>query len=264
MKKYLVIGDPIEHSLSPKLHNFWIKENNIKATYDKKKLNKNEIKNLIIDVKNKKINGLNVTIPYKREIINYLDELSPEANKTQSVNTVFLDDNKIIGHNTDISGFEFAIKKLDFNVVDKEILIMGAGGVVSSIIFALNKMNVKKITVMNRTRGKAENLKNLFKDIIIIDWGEIPNCDMIINATSVGLKKNDKINLDFSKISKNKLFYDIIYNPVKTNFLKIGKNLGNKTENGKMMFIYQALAAFKIWHNIEPKINNNVIKLLEE
>jgi shikimate dehydrogenase len=264
MKKYLVIGNPIEHSLSPKLHNFWIKENNIKATYNKKKLNKDEIKNLIIDIKEKKINGLNVTVPYKKEIINHLDKLTPEANKTQSVNTVFLDGDKIIGHNTDISGFELAIKKLDFNIIDKEILIMGAGGVVSSIIFALYKMNVKKITVMNRTRSRAENLKNLFKDIIILDWGEIPNCDMIINATSVGLKKEDKINLDFSKISKNKLFYDIVYNPVKTNFLKIGRDLGNKTENGKMMFIYQAVAAFKIWHDVEPEINNDVIKLLEE
>ena len=264
MKKYLVIGNPIEHSLSPKLHNFWIKENNIKATYDKKRVNKDEIKNLIEDVKKKKINGLNVTVPYKKEIINYLDELTPEANKTQSVNTVFLNGDKIIGDNTDISGFELAIKKIDFNVVDKEILIIGAGGVVSSIIFALYKMNVKKISVMNRTRSKAENLKNLFKDIIILDWGEIPNCDMFINATSVGLKKDDKINLDFSKISKNKLFYDIIYNPVKTNFLKTGRDLGNKTENGKMMFIYQAIAAFKIWHGLDPKINNDVIKLLEE
>jgi shikimate dehydrogenase len=264
MKKYLVIGNPIEHSLSPKLHNFWIKENNIKAIYDKKRLNKDEIKNLIEDVKKKKINGLNVTVPYKKEIINYLDELTPEANKTQSVNTVFLNGDKIIGDNTDISGFELAIKKIDFNVVDKEILIIGAGGVVSSIIFALYKMNVKKISVMNRTRSKAENLKNLFKDIIILDWGEIPNCDMFINATSVGLKKDDKINLDFSKISKNKLFYDIIYNPVKTNFLKTGRDLGNKTENGKMMFIYQAIAAFRIWHGLDPKINNDVIKLLEE
>ena len=117
---------------------------------------------------------------------------------------------------------------------------------------------------MNRTRSKAENLKNLFKEIIVLDWGEIPNCDMIINATSVGLKKEDKINLDFSKISNNKLFYDIIYNPVKTNFLKTGRDLGNNTENGKMMFIYQAIAAFKIWHGFVPKINNDVIKLLEE
>ena len=264
MKKYLVIGNPIEHSLSPKLHNFWIKESNIKADYNKKKINKDEIKNLILNVRDKKINGLNVTVPYKKEIINHLDELTSEANRTQSVNTIFLDGDKVTGHNTDISGFELAIKKIDFDIKNKEILILGAGGVVPSIIFALYRMEVRKISVMNRTRSKTENLKNLFKQIIVLDWGEIPDCDMIINATSVGLKKEDKINLDFSKISKNKLFYDIIYNPEKTNFLKTGRDLGNKTENGKMMFIYQAIAAFKIWHGFEPKINNAVIKLLEK
>jgi shikimate dehydrogenase len=264
MKKYLVIGNPIEHSLSPQLHNFWIKENNIKADYNKRKINKDEIKSLILNVRDKKINGLNVTVPYKKEIINHLDKLTPEANKTQSVNTVFLNGNKVTGHNTDISGFELAIKKINFDIKQKEILILGAGGVVPSIIFAIHEMGARKISVMNRTRSKAENLKNLFKEIIVLDWGKIPNCDMIINATSVGLKKEDKINLDFSKISKNKLFYDIIYNPVKTNFLKTGRDLGNNTENGKMMFIYQAIAAFKIWHGFEPKVNNDVIKLLEE
>jgi shikimate dehydrogenase len=264
MKKYLVIGNPIEHSLSPKLHNYWIKENNIKANYNKKKINKNEIKSLILNVRDKKIDGLNVTVPYKREIINHLDKLTPEANKTQSVNTVFLDGDIVTGHNTDISGFERAVKKIEYNIKNKEILILGAGGVVPSIILALYEMGVKKISVMNRTRSKTENLKNLFKEIIVLDWGEILDCDMIINATSIGLKKDDKINLDFSKISKNKLFYDIIYNPAKTNFLKTGRGLGNKTENGKMMFIYQAIAAFKIWHGLEPKINNDVIKLLEE
>ena len=264
MKKYLVIGNPIEHSLSPQLHNFWIKENNIKADYNKRKINKNEIKSLILNVRDKKINGLNVTVPFKKEIINYLDGLTPEANKTQSVNTVFLDGNKVTGHNTDIRGFELAVKKIDFDIENKEILILGAGGVVPSIIFALYEMKAKKICIMNRTRSKTENLKNLFKEIIVLNWGEIPDCDMIVNATSVGLKKEDKINLDFSKISKNKLFYDIIYNPGNTNFLKTGRDLGNKTENGKMMFIYQAIAAFKIWHGLEPKINNDVIKLLEE
>ena len=120
MKKYLVIGNPIEHSLSPKLHNYWIKENNIKANYNKKKINKNEIKSLILNVRDKKIDGLNVTVPYKREIINHLDKLTPEANKTQSVNTIFLNGNKVTGHNTDISGFERAVRKIEYNIKNKE------------------------------------------------------------------------------------------------------------------------------------------------
>ena len=263
MKKYLVIGNPIEHSLSPNLHNFWIKENSIKADYKKKNINKHKIKSLILNVRDKKINGLNVTVPYKKEIINHLDKLTHEANKTQSVNTVFLDGDKVTGHNTDISGFELAIKKINFDIKNKEILILGAGGVVPSIIFDLNKMKVSKIIISNRTREKAENLKKLFKNIEIIDWGEVPNFDMIINATSIGLKKEDHIILDFSLIAKNSLFYDVIYNPKETNFLKTGKKMGNQTENGKLMFIYQAFTAFKVWHGIEPEINNEVIKLLD-
>ena len=171
--------------------------------------------------------------------------------------------NKTIGHNTDIDGFELSIKNLKVNLTDKKILILGAGGVVSSIIFALNKMRVSEITISNRTKDKAENLKLLFKNLKIVDWGELPEFDVVINATSLGLKKDDKINIDFSKVGKNKFFYDVIYNPHITNFLKTGKELGNKTENGKLMFIYQALAAFNIWHNIYPEINDEVIKLLD-
>jgi len=263
MKKFLVIGNPIEHSLSPILHNYWIKNNGIDAIYEKQKLNEDELEQLILQVKEKKINGINVTVPFKKAIIPFLDELSTEAESTQSVNTIYLKDNRVIGHNTDIFGFETSIKKSRYNLSDKEVLILGAGGVVPSIIFALNKMKISKIKISNRTKEKAENIKTVFKNIEIIEWGEVPNFDMIINATSIGLKRDDKMNLDFSLISKNKFFYDVIYNPKETNFLKTGQSLGNITLNGKLMFIYQALSAFKIWHGLEPDVNENVTKLLD-
>ena len=155
------------------------------------------------------------------------------------------------------------LKKSKYNLVNKEVLILGAGGVVPSIIFALNKMKVSKIKISNRTKEKVENLKKLFENIEIVEWGEVPNFDVIINATSIGLKKEDNINLDFSLISKNKIFYDVIYNPKKTNFLKTGQSLGNITLNGKLMFIYQALSAFNIWHGLKPDVDENVIKLLD-
>jgi len=264
MKKYLVIGNPIEHSLSPKLHNYWLKKNNINAIYEKKKVDNVDLKNLIFKVKKKEICGINVTIPFKKKVIPYLDKLTFEAENTQSVNTIYLNNDEIIGHNTDISGFELSIKKIKYDTVNKKVLILGAGGVVSSIILALYRMKVSRITITNRTKKKAEDLKNLFKDIVVVDWGNTFDFDfdMIINATSVGLNKNDKIDLDFSKIGNNKLFYDIIYNPNETNFLKIGKNLGNITENGKMMFIYQAHQAFTIWHKLMPEINDEVFKIL--
>jgi shikimate dehydrogenase len=263
MKKFLVIGNPIEHSLSPLLHNYWIKNNNIEAIYEKQKLTENELEQLVFQVKEKKIKGINVTVPFKKAVIPFLDELSVEAKKTQSVNTIYLNNNKTIGHNTDIIGFETSIKKSNYDLHNKEVLILGAGGVVPSIIFALIKLKVSKIKISNRTKEKVKNLKKLFKNIEIVEWGELPNFDMIINATSLGLKKEDKINLNFSSVSKNKFFYDVVYNPRETNFLKVGKNLGNMILNGKMMFIYQAFSSFRIWHGIEPHINEDVIKLLD-
>ena len=263
MKKYLVIGNPIHHSLSPKLHNFWIKQNNINAIYNKKKLNDDEIKNLIFEIRENKISGINVTVPFKNKVIPFLDELSLGAKKTQSVNTIFMKDNKVIGDNTDIGGFESAIKKLDFDLSNKTAFVLGAGGVVPSIIYALVKMGASKILISNRTESKAENIKKLFNNLQIVSWGEIPEFDIIINGTSVGLDDNEQIDLDFSNVGKNKLFYDVIYNPDQTNFLKTAKKLGNKFENGKLMFIFQALLSFKIWHNLEPVINEETIKLLD-
>ncbi len=264
MKKYLVIGNPIEHSLSPKLHNFWFKANNINSIYEKKKLNKDELSELILDIKKKKIDGVNVTVPFKNSVIPYLDKLSSEAKITQSVNTIYLEDKKVMGHNTDIEGFENSIRKTNFKTSGKKIFILGGGGVVSSIIVALSKLNVSEITLCNRTRIKAENLKKSFKNIKIIDWGDVPYFDIIINATSIGLKKDEAIEIDLSKVGNNKLFYDVIYNPKQTNFLELGKKLGNQTENGKMMFLYQAQKAFQKWHQILPEINKEVINLLDD
>ena len=262
IKKYFVIGNPIDHSLSPRLQNHWLKENNINATYQKIKLEENEIRDFIEKIKKQKIIGCNVTVPFKKKVLSFLDKLSPEAEQTQSVNTIIFDSGCLVGHNTDIAGFERAIKSLNYDLKEKKILILGAGGVVPSIIYALKKMGISQITISNRTRQNAENLKIAFNDLHVVEWGALPELDVIINATSIGLK-NEKINIDFSKIGKNKLFYDVIYNPTETNFLKIGKISGNLSENGKLMFVYQALEAFKLWHGIEPEINANTLKLLD-
>ena len=184
MKKYIVIGNPIDHSLSPKLHNYWIKKNEINASYDKKLINEGNIKNIIDELKNDKIQGINVTVPFKKSVIPFLDELSYESKKTQSVNTILTENKKIVGHNTDIAGFELALRYINYDVAKKKIFILGAGGVVPSIIFALNKMKVSKIILSNRTQKKAEELKNDFKELDLVTWGNIPtNIDMVINAT---------------------------------------------------------------------------------
>ena len=164
MKKYLVIGNPIDHSLSPKLHNHWIKENNIDAFYDKKQLNESDIKNIIDEIKNEKIDGINVTIPFKKSVIPFLDQLTSLADKAQSVNTIFKKDNKIVGDNTDIEGFEQGLRYINYNVKNKKIFILGAGGVAPSIILALKTLGASKISLSNRTKKKSRRFKtNLSK-----------------------------------------------------------------------------------------------------
>ena len=276
MKKFLVIGNPIEHSLSPKLHNHWIKENNINAVYDKKQLNENNIKEIITEVANGKIDGINVTVPFKKSVVPFLNQLTPLAKETQSVNTIYKENKNgvdvVVGDNTDVGGFKQSLEYINYNVKNKKVFILGAGGVVPSILKALEKLEAAKVYISNRTKEKAKDLESYYKTSLgleTLDWGQSPDFDMIINATSLGLKNNDKIELDYNKhkskfFGKKKLFYDVIYNPAKTNFLLKGKELRNETTNGRMMFICQAQLAFKIWHKILPKIDSETIKLLED
>ena len=263
MKKYLVIGNPIEHSLSPKLHNYWFKQNNIDAVYEKKQIKETDIKGIISEMRNGEIEGINVTVPFKKSVIPFLDELDNLAKKTQSVNTIYKKKNKIIGTNTDIYGFQLSLLKIKYNVKGKKFFILGAGGVTSSIIFALEYMGASVIMLSNRTKEKAENLKKLFPKLELIKWGDIKNFDMIINATSLGLKENDKIPVNYDQIGSGKFFYDVIYNPTKTNFLSEAEKRGNQIKNGKTMFFYQAFSAFEKWTGLLPSENKKALQLLE-
>ena len=262
MKKYFVIGNPIQHSLSPKLHNHWIKKNSLEAIYDKKKINEEDIGKIIEEIRDGKIEGINVTVPFKKLVIPYLDELSPLAAEANAVNTIYKEKNKIIGHNTDVGGCELGLRKIDFDLKNKIAFILGAGGVVPSIILSLKKLGISEIIISNRTKEKAENIKKNHPFVKVVNWGEIPNFDIIINATSLGLNHEDEIILDYNNLGLDKFFYDVIYNPVKTKFLLRAEQHGIKIENGMMMFIYQAHQAFAIWHKILPKIDEETINLL--
>ena len=137
-----------------------------------------------------------------------MDKLSLEVETTNSVNTIYKSGNDIIGHNTDVAGFELGLRHSKINVLHKSVFILGAGGVVPSIIFSLLSMGCKKIYLTNRTIEKAENIKDKFDEVEILKWGDIPNFDIVINATSVGLKGD---SLDLVLNVKDKIFYDVIY-----------------------------------------------------
>lgn len=263
MKKLCVIGNPIKHSLSPKIHNIWIEQNKLDFIYEKKLLEKNQLEGIVKNLKDNNIFGCNVTVPFKQDIISYVDELSAVSLKTNSVNTLYKSGNKVIGHNTDVMGFQKSLEDLKFNFKNKSVFLIGAGGVSPSIIEALNNLGIGKITVTNRSEQKLKKLSDLFNNLEFIEWGQIEDADVYINATSVGLEKNSKLGLDLTNI-KNKLFYDVIYNPEKTNFLEDAEKNNNRIANGKMMFLYQAQASFKIWTGVEPVITDEVIKTLND
>mgnify|MGYP001172328385 FL=1 len=268
--KFAIIGKPISHSLSPTLHNYWFKKYNIEAEYELLNIEENKVKDVIESVKEKKIKGINVTLPYKRFVIPFLSKTVNDANETHSVNTVLLDDNSnLIGENTDVFGFQAAyLKSLpDSEKKNKKVLILGAGGVAPSIIFSLIKSNITNISIVNRTYEKSLFLKNKFKEINVIKW---ENCsellskfDILINATSLGLNPNDDFNLDFSNFKKNMIFIDTIYNPSQTSLLKFFKSKNLRTFNGLNMFIYQGQKSFYLWNKINPEVDDELIKLLE-
>jgi shikimate dehydrogenase len=262
MKKHLIIGNPISHTLSPKLHNYWFEKNKINGKYDKVLIKENEIESLIKKIKTKELHGMNVTVPYKQIVIPHLESLSETAKITNSVNTIFNKDGKIHGDNTDVFGFQESLSNKNIDLKNKNVFIFGAGGVVSSIILALTNLDIKKIYLSNRTLKNANLIKNKFNFIEVIEWGKIINCDLFINSTSVGLKKNESLGLNFESIKKKKIFYDVIYNPPKTSFLIEAETKGHKVINGRDMFLYQAQKAFNLWHNLTPNIDNQLINYL--
>ena len=278
MKKYLVIGNPIEHSQSPLIHNYWMEKYRLlDSVYEKRKIEKKDLKDVIKELKDEKIAGVNVTVPFKKSIIPYIDELDQTANNTQSVNTLHKEDNKVVGYNTDTLGFlktihdhyNFATTELAVDAPIRNFFILGAGGVTPSIVASLQFLVGRSsgvVWVSNRTKKNANQLKKLFPKIELIEWGKPPPiyCDIVVNTTSVGLKKDDKINIDFTDVDKKTLFYDLIYNPKETSFLRDARLRGNKTINGQMMFLVQAREAFRIWTNITPEIDDEVIRLLNK
>jgi shikimate dehydrogenase len=266
-KKYGIIGKPLSHSLSPLLHNFWFKKYNIKGNYSLIEIEADKIGEVIDKIKKKELQGINVTTPYKQAVIPFLDLVINDAKKTSSVNTIYLnDENKIVGENTDVYGFEHSfIEKLKVkNFLEKNILILGAGGVTPSIIHSLEKKKTKKIFISNRTIEKARSVKENYPFVEIILWEDINNrsqdMDIIINATSLGMKNGNNFNKIIKNLKTELVFFDIIYNPLETLMLKSLKEKKINTFNGLDMFLYQGQKSFFLWNKINPEINEDIRK----
>ena len=267
-KNFLVIGNPIKHSLSPFLHNYWFHKNKINCEYKKLETTQSSLKKILNKVRKREIEGINVTIPFKNSVIKYLDVLKGDALKTSSVNTVYLNKNKLIADNTDVYGFSSGVlRKVKTKI--KTAGIIGAGGVTSSIILALIQKGVKKIYITNRTFSKLKLFKKKFKKVIYpIKWNDryevFADVQILINVTSLGMLGQKDLKFDFSIFDKKINVVDIVYNPENTRFLKDARINGHKTFTGLDMFIYQAQKAFYIWNRKNPKITKDIYKKLRK
>ena len=266
-KNFGIIGNPLSHSLSPALHNFWYRKYKFHANYSLIEIELNEIEKVIKKIKNKELQGINVTVPYKQAVIPYLDLIINDAKETQSVNTISLNENnQVIGNNTDVYGFEqgFISNLSKQNLEQNKVLVMGAGGVTPSVIYALLKKKIKQIFLANRTIKKSEDIKKKFPYIKIIEWKNIEmvaeNMDIIINATSLGLKNGIDFKEKFKIIKENLVYFDVIYNPEETTMIKRFKKKNVKTYNGLEMFIYQGQKSFSLWNKINPELDKELKK----
>ena len=255
-----VIGKPINHSLSPLIHNFWIKKYQIDLEYKKMEVDKHTLPSLIEKVRRREITGLNVTLPYKKNIIKYIDEISYTAKDTGAINTIFLKKNKVYGENTDGIGFTRSLEKqTEFNFNNKSIYILGAGGASYGIISELIKKKVQTIYIANRTKQKTIQLINYFKSkdqdlcLKFADWEDLSpgsDVDLIINTTSFGMMENEFIKININNLKDTLMLVDIIYNPKETKLLKFFRKNGFFCMNGLSMLIEQAAVSFELWFNI--------------
>ena len=266
-KKFGIIGNPIKHSLSPVLHQYWFKKYDIDADYQIIEATDNELPEIIKKIRQEEFVGINVTLPFKQKIINHIDKVVNDAELTGSVNTVFLSNDKtVIGENTDVYGLQAAYLKEIENSFNKKVLIIGAGGVSPSVVLSIKKSGIKNISITNRTNEKCIFLKKKFNFLNIIPWlkieSEIKNFDIIINATSLGLKNGEDFNFNFTDTKNEVIYIDTIYNPLETKTFKHLRDEGRKVFNGLDMFIYQGQKSFYLWNKVNPEIDDELVELL--
>ncbi len=256
---YGLIGYPVKHSLSPAMHNHAFKALDINAEYRLFPLKEDELKGFFADLKKDNISGLNVTIPYKEKVIVFLDKISPEARLIGAVNTITVNQYELGGFNTDGEGFlQHLTQDLEFIPINKNIAIIGAGGASRAVCVYLSTEKPKGICIYDTDKTKAETLVNYlrehfnnieFREASSVEQLNIENCDLLINATPVGMKDTDPSLVDKKFIHNDLLVYDLIYNPAETKLLKIAKEKGAAVSNGLGMLLYQGVAAFELWTN---------------
>ncbi len=274
--KLFVIGKPIKHSRSPTIHNFWIEKYSLNASYNKLEVDETDIKGLMQQVRDGKIQGLNITIPYKKIIKDFVDEVEESALRSDAINTVYMVKDRIIGANTDGIGFISSLKKdISFNInSNTNVMCIGAGGAAYGIVSSLIDLNPNIIRIVNRTKSSGIKLIKHFEKFIqskkIFETtspgsGSINDVDLLVNCTSCGMDGKNPLAIDLTSMNKKSLVYDIVYEPSLTPLMKLAVDNKLQNTNGFYMLARQAAESFYRWFGIMPEDShiNEIIKILK-
>jgi len=266
-KQLAIFGYPVDHSFSPQMHNFISEKMGNNYVYTALEVEPEKLGDAMAGMRAMKIAGVNITAPHKNEVMKYLDEISDEAKKFGSVNTVVNRDGRLIGYNTDAHGF---YKSLQYNGIDikgKDILMLGAGGAAKPVCMLLAMEGARSITLINRTKSKADALAEYVKAVVGYEVStemSLEHYDIVINTTAAGMAPQlDKCPLeDMSFIDENTAVCDMIYNPPKTVFLKRAEENGAKIMNGLGMLIFQGLIAYE--HFTDTKLPDDMYEIVKK
>ena len=269
-KKTGVIGFPVDHSVSPTIHNHWIDENQIDASrYEKINVDPEQFEEEVGRLKENGTYGLNVTVPLKELAFSFAEELTDVSKQTGAVNTLTFKEGKVYGDNTDVIGFQRSLDKktIEENITSKRCLVLGAGGAARAVISVLNNLN-GEVHICNRTYEKAKQIQQDFQiKSEVVDQKDlgaaIYEMGFIVNTTSLGLGNTENTMVDFSQVGSQVFVYDLIYSPKLTKFLSEAKERNVGYQNGIKMLIEQAAESFRTWHNILPKNSDVLMNKLE-
>ncbi|WP_394179097.1 shikimate dehydrogenase [Yoonia maritima] len=261
--KACVIGNPISHSLSPKLHGYWLKRYGLPGEYTALQVTEGDLEETLRSLPNQGFVGVNVTLPHKVEVLQYADQITDRATLIGAANTLtFKEDGRIFADNTDGYGFISNLRQgaPDWDPKSGPAVIFGAGGAARAVIVALADAGVPEIILTNRTRAKAEALRADFgARIRVVDWVQagsvLEEANVVINTTSLGMKGAAEFKVSLDALRPETVVTDIVYNPLRTPFLKAAEQVGCTTVDGLGMLLHQGVPGFERWFGKRPEVD---------
>ncbi|EJF74594.1 shikimate dehydrogenase [Bartonella alsatica] len=259
-----VVGYPIHHSKSPKIHNFWLKQYGLQGEYLAQEVIPERFKKFFVSMQKRGFCGGNITLPYKQEAFRLANHKDEVATMIGAANTLWYEGNKLCATNSDAYGFNANLDDLAPGWTGETALVFGAGGAARAILYALKKRGFERICLLNRTKQRADSLAEHFgKPVEVHDWNDVDKiiyqADLIVNTTSIGMtnpheKKSASFFCDFHKTKTTTLVTDIVYTPLITPFLQQAKAHGLRTVDGLGMLLHQAVVGFERWFGIRPQV----------